>query len=348
MSGTSLDGLDIAACVFTRIGDRWQYEIEEAECIAYSSEWTERLQNAPVLNGYDLTLLDTDYGFYLGEAVSTFCNKHGIKPDLVSSHGHTIFHDPQKHISLQAGKGSAIYAVTRIPAVSDFRSVDVSAGGQGAPLVPVADKLLFGEYDYCLNLGGIANISYDEGDKRIAYDISPCNLILNRLAQMAGSPYDADGKLARQGKTDEALLNRLNQWPYYEVKPPKSLDKEALLREWMPLLEAESWSVHDKLATVSEHIAQAIGKTIKQPGGQLLITGGGAFNSFLIERIQAHTSATVIVPDEKIVAYKEALAFAFLGLLRVLNEPNCLKTVTGARENLVGGALHGDFSRLPL
>jgi anhydro-N-acetylmuramic acid kinase len=348
MSGTSLDGLDIASCVFIRRGEQWQYQIEEAECVSYSDDWMRRLNEAPCLNGYEITLLDTEYGFFIGGQVKEFCQRYNLQPDLISSHGHTVFHDPAQHISLQIGKGAAISAVTGLPAVSDFRSLDVSAGGQGAPLVPVADKLLFSEYGFCLNLGGIANISYDEGEKRIAYDISPCNLILNRLAEQAGKKYDEGGALARSGKIDENLLDQLNAWAYYRAAPPKSLDKEALLKEWLPILEANAATVPDKLATVTEHIAQMIGIALKKSSGRVLVTGGGAFNAFLIERIKQHCKAEVIVPDENIVAYKEALAFAFLGLLRVLNEPNCLKSVTGARENIVGGALYGDFSRLPL
>lgn len=347
MSGTSLDGLDIASCLFTRHDGRWLYEIEEAECVKYSGEWTDRLQHAPSLDGYALTLLDAEYGFFIGEKVNEFCRARNLNPDLIASHGHTIFHNPAEHISLQVGKGSAINAVTGIPVVSDFRSVDVSAGGQGAPLVPIADKLLFGEYDFCLNLGGIANISYDEGDVRLAYDVCPCNLVLNRLAAMDGKEYDEGGEMARSGKHNMPLLIELASWDYYKKEPPKSLDKDQLLSEIMPIIERADISLNDKIRTVVELIVVQVSNASCRPG-KMLVTGGGAFNTFLVERIRTMSMPNVIAPDEKIVAYKEALAFAFLGLLRVMNEPNGLKSVTGARENTVGGALYGDFSRLPL
>jgi anhydro-N-acetylmuramic acid kinase len=348
MSGTSLDGLDIAACIFHKEGNTWHYEIEEAECVTYSEEWSRQLQEAPGLNGYALTKLDTSYGFFIGEKVNDFLKRLRAKPDLVSSHGHTIFHNPSERISLQIGKASAISAVTGLPVVSDFRSMDVSSGGQGAPLVPAADKILFGEYAYCLNLGGIANISYDENETRIAYDICPCNLVLNRLANEAGKEYDEDGSLARQGNLNSELLQQLNSWQYYLLAPPKSLDKETLLKDLMPLIQGFTIPVSDKLRTVTEHIALMIAGSLKTEGKKMLATGGGAFNSFLMERLSFLSGINVIVPDKKLVSFKEALAFAFLGLLRVMNEPNCLKSVTGAKHDSVGGSLYGDFSGLRL
>lgn len=368
MSGTSLDGLDIASCVFTRKPTGWAYEIDAAECISYATEWKDNLQQAPELNGYELTLLHKNYGFYLGNAVNDFISNHSIQPQLVSSHGHTIYHDPKKCLSLQIGDGAALYACTQIPVVCDFRSVDVCMHGQGAPLVPIGDKLLFADYDFCLNLGGIANISFDSKDgKRIAFDISPCNLVLNKLAEMLGFEYDKSGKIARNGKVDEALLTQLNSWQYYKLEAPKSLDKEALLHELMPMINASEISEEDKLATFTIHIAQQIAKTInaqvhskintqnsklqdisytQNPKNtlQLLATGGGAFNIFLIETLQQLTEVKIVVPDAKLVNYKEALVFAFLGLLRVQNLPNCLATVTGAKADNIGGALYGSFN----
>ena len=348
MSGTSLDGLDIASCIFSKKNGKWVYEIEYAECIPYTDEWAHRLQEAPKLDGYGLTILDTEYGFFIAGHINNFCKRLPGKPELIASHGHTVFHNPAAHISLQIGKGSAISSVTGLPVVSEFRSADVSAGGQGAPLVPVTDKLLFGEYDYCLNLGGIANISYDENGERIAYDICPCNLVLNRLAREKGKMYDESGSLARKGKVNKELLSQLNAWSYYSLSPPKSLDKETLLGELMPALEDLNITPEDKLATVTEHIALMIAAALKSNGNKMLATGGGAFNTFLAEKIQSLSRVQLVIPEEKLIAYKEALAFAFLGLLRVLNEPNCLKSVTGAERDTVGGALFGDFSQLRL
>ncbi|MGZ5305035.1 MAG: anhydro-N-acetylmuramic acid kinase, partial [Bacteroidia bacterium] len=313
MSGTSLDGLDIAACIFTKKSGGWGFEIEASECIAYPQTWLDKLQMAPALNGYELTLLHKNYGFYLADAVNDFITKHNIRPQLISSHGHTIYHEPKKYLSLQIGDGAALYARTQFPVVCDFRSADVCMHGQGAPLVPVGDKLLFADFDFCLNLGGIANISFDNNDgKRIAFDISPCNLILNLLAKELGFEYDKGGETARNAKVDEALLQQLNQWEYYNLEPPKSLDKEALLEELMPLINEANISIANKLATVTFHIARQIAAVVntqihskfsiqnptfhafpykQQPENalRLLATGGGAFNKYLMDNLQQLT-----------------------------------------------------------
>jgi anhydro-N-acetylmuramic acid kinase len=248
-------------------------------------------------------------------------------------------------LSFQLGDGAVMYARTGIPVVSDFRSVDVAAGGQGAPLVPVGDKLLFRQYALCLNLGGIANISYDKNSQRLAYDICGCNLILNRLAQQKGAAYDRAGAWAASGRLNTELISRLNCLEYYKLSPPKSLDKETMLAEVMPLFDMDI-SVEDKLATATLHISMQIAKAVQQAGlniadSQMLVTGGGAFNTFLIDRLSGMTNARVIVPDDKLVNFKEALVFAFLGLLRIRNEVNSLATVTGADRDTVGGALWG-------
>jgi anhydro-N-acetylmuramic acid kinase len=347
MSGTSLDGLDIASCIFSRENGSWEYEIEAAETISYTRVWAEKLSTAHKLDGYALTKLDSEYGLYLGECVNRFCERLNKKPSLIASHGHTVFHEPDTNISLQVGSGAAVSATTGLPVVSDFRSLDVCLGGQGAPLVPIADKLLFSDYDCCLNLGGIANISYDEEGFRKAYDVAPCNLLLNRLATQVGKEYDENGEMARSGQLNQMLLDELCAWDYFKRQPPKSLDKEQLLTDLIPAIGRAEIPLSDKIRTVTELIALLIGSAASM-NGKMLVTGGGAFNKFLVERIQHYTSAEVVVPDEKIVSFKEALAFAFLGLLRVLNEPNCLRSVTGAPADSVGGALYGDFSHLSL
>ncbi len=353
MSGTSLDGLDIACCTFTKNTFGWHYEIEAADCIAYTDDWKRKLQHAPQLGGYELMLLHKDYGFLLAGKVNDFLRAHEVKPQLIASHGHTIYHEPEKYLSLQVGDGAALYAGTKIPVVCDFRSVDVCMGGQGAPLVPIGDKLLFSSYNFCLNLGGIANISYnDKIGSRLAFDISPCNLILNRLALQKGVEYDRNGELAAAGNICQELLHELNNWPYYLKEAPKSLDKEALLHEWMPLINRAEISVEDKLATVTHHIAQQIAAVVnaqlpyiktQKNALQLLATGGGAFNSHLINNLQSLTAVEIVVPKPLLVNYKEALVFAFLGLLRALNRPNCLQSVTGAAADNIGGAFYGDY-----
>lgn len=345
MSGTSLDGLDIAYCRFTEEHGKWRYHIVRAECIGYSKAWQDQLQNAPGLGGLELMRLHKAYGKLLAESVNAFLKKHKLKPDLIASHGHTVFHEPVNMLSFQLGDGAVLYAQTGIPVVSDFRSVDVASGGQGAPLVPIGDKLLFGDYDFCLNLGGIANISYDKDDKRIAYDICACNLVLNRLAEEKGVSYDKNGDLAAVGRMNTELMEKLNAWPYYKLNPPKSLDKEALLAELMLLFDIDI-KTEDKLATAALHFSMQIAKAlynarIYKPQASMLVTGGGAFNRFMIQQLQGMTDVKVIVPDAEIVNFKEALVFAFLGMLRMRNEANSLASVTGADKDTIGGAVWG-------
>jgi len=342
MSGTSLDGLDIAFCRFElKDNGNWEYQIEEAECIEYDEYWQNQLNDAPNLSGYHLMVLHKDYGQFIGERVNNFTRKNDLKPDLISSHGHTVFHDPGNRLSFQLGDGAAIYATTSIPTVCDFRALDVCLGGQGAPLVPIGDALLFKEYHYCLNLGGIANISFDKNGKRLAYDICGCNLLLNKLAVEKGLSYDKNGILGSQGKINDTLLLQLNAWSYLSSSPPKSLDKETMLGELLPIINGSHCSVEDKLATVVEHISYQVSNAIAAAGKNILITGGGVFNRFLMEKIREKSKVNCIVPDEKLIQYKEALIFAFLGLLRVRNEVNSLATVTGAKQNSMGGALYG-------
>lgn len=357
MSGTSLDGLDMALCNFEKQKNQnWSYEIIDAECIRYSAEWKEKLHNSPKLAGKELMFLHNDFGNFIADKVSEFCAKTNILPDYIASHGHTVFHEPEKGMTLQIGNGAAIAAKTKIPVVCDFRTMDVAAGGQGAPLVPIGDELLFKDYDFCLNLGGISNVSFNiniDGSKRLAFDISPCNLLLNKLANEIGLDFDKNGDAARSGKISRNLMNSLDNWDYYRKSFPKSLDKEKLLAEMLPIINESEISIEDKLATVTTHIAGKISEEINKiipllksseknkPG--VLVTGGGAFNAFLIEQMQMQSKAAFIIPDAKLINYKEALIFAFLGLLRVLNKPNSLASVTGAEYDTVGGALYGSF-----
>jgi anhydro-N-acetylmuramic acid kinase len=348
MSGTSLDGLDIACCHFQEEAGKWSFNLLAADCIDYSAEWQERLQQAHTLSGIELIRLDVEYGKFIGDQVQDFIGKHDLRPSLIASHGHTVFHEPENNLSLQIGSGAAICAATSLPVISEFRSLDVALGGQGAPLVPAGDRLLFGEYDLCLNLGGVANISYEKESERLAFDISPCNLILNCLAAEKGALYDKNGDLARTGKVDAGLLQELNEWYYYRVPAPKSLDKERLLSEVMPLFNKNSLSSEDKLATACLHIAEQIGKVIKMAApaerSRMLVTGGGAFNSWLVHCIEESSPAEIVVPDQETIAFKEAIVFAFLGLMRALNVSNSFSSVTGARHDNIGGALHGDYS----
>lgn len=344
MSGTSLDGLDIAICRFRGKNEGWSYEVLEAVTVAYPETMRKKLASVMKGTAEELAAFDAAFGAYSGEQVKKLIGQRKKKIDLIASHGHTIFHQPGKCFTTQIGNGAYIAAASGIPVVSDFRTMDVALGGQGAPLVPIGDKLLFEQYEYCLNLGGIANISFDRLGKRIAGDICPVNIVLNALAEEKGKHYDKDGRLAAKGKPNAALLKKLNQLSFYKSKFPKSLGREWVEREVFPILHHTTISTEDKLATVCEHIALQIAATLnREKPSALLITGGGALNKYLVERIGAACGSKikVIVPDPLIVSYKEALIFAFLGLKRILGESNALSSVTGASRNSVGGALYG-------
>lgn len=344
MSGTSLDGIDIAYCRFTLDGNRWSYKVIEAETMAYSAEWRARLSEAFYASASGLAQLHSDYGHFLGKAAATFIKKHRIDPGLISSHGHTVFHDPSSGVTFQLGSGAAIAAECKLPVVCDFRSMDVALGGQGAPLVPIGDKLLFSEYDYCLNLGGFANISYDHSGKRIAFDICPVNIAANAICEKLGKLYDDKGAIGRQGRVDQRLLDELNTLPFYHKQQhtPKSLGKEWMDKEFTPVINKHSLSPADQLRTLYEHIGMQIGAATEK-GGKMLVTGGGAYNSFLIERIEHYSRISIAPPGRNIIEFKEALVFAFLGLLRMEKRINILSDVTGASADSIGGCiyLHG-------
>ena len=338
MSGSSLDGLDIALVKFDEDNGHYAFQILQAETLPYPEYWTKQLSEAFHKQPEDLVQLDKDYGKYLGEQVLAFARKHNVTPDFVASHGHTIFHRPKEHYTLQIGDGQELAKACGFTVINDFRSEDVSKGGQGAPLVPIGDKLLFGDYEICLNIGGIANVSYDENGQRIAYDLCIANQALNYLAQMKGLPYDRDGALARSGEVDMDLLKRLNRHPFYGQLPPKSLGREFFEANQKELLK--DLSVEDMLATFTEHIALQIALGISHlPKGKILVTGGGARNKFLMERLQARTSHEVAIPDKMIIDYKEALVFAFLGLLRMEGKTNVLASVTGAESDSCSGRI---------
>lgn len=340
MSGTSMDGLDVALCEFIKKDDNWEGKICSAITQPYSKEWKDKLWNAYTMSGIDLCLLDMEYGKYIGTVIKDFVKKHKKDVDLIASHGHTIFHRPDLGLTYQIGNGSAIAAETSISTVSDFRKLDVALNGQGAPLVPIGDMLLFKEFDYCLNLGGFANISYNWYNKRIAFDICPVNFVINKLAGLLDKEMDYNGELAKQGVVDNKLLKLLNKLPFYEINPPKSLGREWVEDEFMPLLDSSGSSIHDKLRTVYEHIAFQLNKVITGASGKkILITGGGAHNKYLIQLIENTTKRKTFIPDKLIVDYKEAYVFAFLGALRLREENNCISSVTGAKHDNIGGII---------
>ena len=348
MSGSSVDGLDIAYVHLHETGGKWSYEILAAECVDYTAEWKQKLTNDIHLSGLDYQLLHTAYGHFIGEKVNHFINENRLqhKVDLIASHGHTTFHLPKQKMTAQIGDGAAIAAETQLPVVSDLRSLDIAFGGQGAPIVPIGQKLLFPEYHYFLNIGGIANISVNINGKYIAFDVCPANRILNMFAEEMNMEHDENGKIAASGKVNESLLQQLNALPYYQQTFPKSLANSFGIDTVYPLIKKADISIKDALCTYVEHIAiqikDALFQEITLSNAQLFVTGGGALNTYLIERLKTILSEKrieVVVPDERLVQYKEALVMALLGTLRWREETTVLSSVTGATVNSVGGAL---------
>ncbi len=353
MSGTSMDGLDLAHVSLTEREDgKWDYSINEDITIEYGEKWRLRLSKLRHQNSMIFHKTDRFYGQFIGENIRQFLDDNNLEADLVASHGHTVFHQPENNITVQIGDGNSITAFTGLPVVTNFRAIDVILGGEGAPLVGIADELLFGEYDMCLNLGGFANISGNKNDQRIAYDVCPCNIILNRIAREFEQEYDKDGEIAERGEVDYDLLGDLNAVEYYSYEPPKSLGREWISTHFWANVRASEISKEDKMKTLVDHIAQQIGNSIEDicsgeaSGKRIYITGGGAFNKTLISHIRTHTLAEVIVPDDSVVNYKEALAFGLLGILRVQNKTNVIAAATGAKSDSVSGSLYGNFSKL--
>lgn len=343
MSGTSLDGLDIAYCEFSEKNKKWGFTIKNAETVKYNSVWKKRLSEVENKKAIDFAEIHIEFGHFTGQLTKKFISKNGIKADFISSHGHTIFHQPKKKLSFQIGSGAAISAETNLPVVCDFRSMDIAMGGQGAPLVPIGDELLFSQYDYCLNLGGFSNISFKHNKQRIAFDICPVNIVINHLCHALGKDFDDKGNIARKGKVNEKLLAELNKINYYHLpkNKSKSLGKEWMINTFYPVLNKHKLPVQDKLRTVYEHISEQINlSTLHNKRATLLASGGGVYNSFLMERISSLTNHKIIVPDKKTIEFKEALIFAFLGVLRMRNEVNSLKSVTGALKDNIGGTVY--------
>ncbi len=337
MSGTSLDGIDIAHIEIRREND-WHFTIKQTQCVPYAVHILDKLKNAIQFTDSQLAQFNREYTIYLGSCINDFIKSHKISDLLaICSHGHTIKHRPDQGYTLQIGNLKELASVTKQRVVCDFRVGDVELGGQGAPLVPIGDQLLFGDYDYCLNLGGFANVSFENKGKRLAYDLCPVNVVLNKYAQLLGKEYDDGGAFAKAGTVNNTVLNRLNLLDYYAQKPPKSLGVEWVANQIAPILE-QIENPLDVLATFTEHAAIQIAANFKG-NGSVLCTGGGSYNSHLIERIQQLTSCTIIVPDTRLVEYKEALIFAFLGVLRLRNANNCLSSVTGAKKDHSSGII---------
>ncbi len=352
MSGTSMDGIDLVHCTLNQINSKWSYKINAAQTIEYDEKWRLRLSKLRSQSAYNFVRTDRYYGEYIGILVNTFLKESNLTADLIASHGHTIFHQPENNLTTQIGDGNAISAITGLPCVTNFRAMDIILGGQGAPLVGIGDTLLFDEYDMCLNIGGFANISARVNGQNVAYDICPANILLNRIAREFNMEYDEDGKIAETGKIDYDLLGVLNTIPYYKHPYPKSLGREWINQNFWGFVRESKIEKNDKMKTLVDHIASQIGQNIDDLADgdstkiKVLTTGGGALNPVLIDYIQSNTDAEIIVPDTQLINYKEALVFALMGVLRIQNKPNVLASYTGAQADTVSGSLHGDFSKL--
>ncbi len=352
MSGSSLDGLDLAACTFDVRMDAASipvitWEMLAHETMPFSPEWTRRLQDAPHYPAKELLEIHQSFGKYLGLQCHTFIKKNKLKPDFISSHGHTIFHHPERGFTFQIGDGAAIAAIAQLPVVADFRTADIALGGQGTPIAPAADKYLFPGYDFYLNIGGISNITTTLNQNLIAFDIAPANQALNFLAKQAGLEYDKDGLLAARGKVDLELKAALEDLDYFTQPYPKSLDNQWIKQHYNSIFQQYSCSIPDKLCTAchqqAEQISQAVHDLQKLEAKKqyhMLVTGGGAFNSFLMEKIKEKSGLEIVLPSPEIIAFKEAILMGLMGVLRWLEIPNCFASVTGAEKDSIGGGIY--------
>ncbi len=365
MSGSSLDGLDIAWVRFDMTSppsaqkpiDGW--ELLGAETMLFSDKWISRLAHLPQQSALTLAQTHTYFGHYMAELVNDFLERRQIEPDFIASHGHTVFHHPDKMMTTQIGDGAALAALTGYPVVSDFRTHDVALRGEGTPIAPAADRYLFEGFDFYLNIGGIANISCRMPNRIIAFDVAPANQIFNRLANLLEKPYDHNGDLAASGHTDTDLLAILDENPYFARLYPKSMDNQWISNKVFPAYRQMDSSVEDQLHTACRHLAIQTGRAIRQiiqreglnkPAYQMLVTGGGAFNGFLMKIMEEHCNKdmnlTIHLPRPDIIQFKEAILMALMGLLRVRNLPNCLASVTGAGRDSIGGAVFQGYRKI--
>lgn len=350
MSGSSTDGLDLAYVEFEENQNKWNYEILYAECFPYTSSWKEKLQHAAHLSAKEYFHLNFLFGKYVADIIQSFIEKNNLdyKAQLIGFHGHTVFHEPANGISIQLGEGAVIAAETGINTISELRSLDVALGGQGAPIVPLGEKMLFPEYSFFLNIGGIANISFHDNDnnKAVAFDVCPANRILDLLAAETGKTFDENGKSSSLGKVNEDLLRKLNALDYYKKVYPKSLSNQFGIEMILPLINSFNISNVDKLRTFTEHVCDQIISAIhsctsETTNKKIFVTGGGAYNIFLTETLKiklASFSMELIEPGNTIIEFKEALIMAFLAVLRWREESTTLPSVTGASRAGIGGA----------
>jgi len=331
MSGTSLDGIDIIYATYL-FDEDWKFKIRNSKTIKYSTDWKLVLSQLVNKSLDELQEIDKTYSEYLATIILDFINKNKLETiDFIASHGHTALHQPENGLTLQIGNQQVLADILKAKVICDFRLQDVKFGGQGAPLVPIGDRLLFTDYTYCLNLGGFANISFEAKDERIAYDICPVNIVLNHYVSKLNLEYDDQGKIASKGNINNELLRQLNQLHFYNETPPKSLGLEWVDINIFPLIESFNLTIEDNLRTFVEHVAIQVAKHLNIEKSNVLLTGGGAYNDFLMDRLKEFSKAEIKIPDNETLEFKEALIFGLLGVLKERNEINCLKSVTGAK-----------------
>lgn len=364
MSGSSLDGLDLAFCRFTiRKGQPGRHLIHKWKLIQgttlpFSPEWKERLRSLPSAGALDIMQADADFGHYTGQQVNRFLNNTDLTPDLIAFHGHTIFHNPSRKLTVQIGDGAALAAETSLPVINQFRQQDVACGGQGAPIASIADLYLLSDFDFCLNLGGISNVTALLADRTIAFDIGPANQILNALAGQKQLEYDDEGRIAAAGQVHQPLLEALNQADYYQQDYPKTLDNFWGGQHILSKILSSERPLEDQMRTAVEHIAFQVARSLRQlilkeklqkKQYKLLPSGGGVFNTFLMKQLEQQLSPYRILiqkPEPSFAAFKEAILMALMGVLRIENIPNVMCSVTGAVRNSISGAVHQGHSKL--
>lgn len=343
MSGTSLDGLDIAYCTIWKNQDKWEFEIKNTTSISYTNDMRKNLKNSIYLSAEDLLELHVNYGIWLGQRVKEFIRSFKLKIDFIASHGHTTHHRPEKGFTFQIGSGQYLANESGCHVICDFRNNDVSLGGQGAPLVPIGDSLFFDTYDFCLNLGGISNISFEKNGKRIAYDIGLANMILNHITAKINMDYDKGGELASRGTLNLALLHELNGLEYYKLPFPKSTGYEWFVEKVVPILNNYEDKIENVLHTCIHHLCEQVTIQVRsnlvKDESNLFVTGGGALNDFMMDvlRKKLEPEVKVQIPSKKLIEFKEAVVFALMGVLKSSNEINVLSSVTGASKDSSNG-----------
>lgn len=355
MTGSSLDGIDLAYTKISVENNQYSYEVLITECLPLPQKWKLRIEQLVMQNAVTYLKTSAFFGHFLGERIAEFIDTHQLKEqlDFIASHGQTVFHQPENLFTSQIGDGAAIARKTGFPVICDFRSIDVALGGQGAPVAPIADRLFFPDYKLFLNLGGIANIAVKIHDKFIAFDITAANLALNKVAKLKGADYDHDGNIAANGEIDAKLFEELNGSWYYEKDYPKSLSGGWVSKVMLPTLSRHNISVENKMRSIVEHIAHQINESMKKieqkenvqfsKNDKMLATGGGAFNKFLIKRIEEVIPVSITIPDEQTIKFKESILMALMGVLRVRGEANCIASVTGAERDAIGGAIYQGY-----